>query len=107
MKVYVPSAILLAAMLTVACDGEQNSFNPTAPSATGSGGNASSGGDGCTPPDGADTYFEPAPSGSTLPPGEPSCDTATGGDGPSTSTGGSGTPPDPGSIPPPRRRPGS
>src|SRR5262245_37565159 len=96
-QIYVFGTIL-AAMLTVGCGDTQNSLNPTAPSAANQGSRAqNSGGNqtavpGCTPPDGADVYFEPAPSGSVTGTDQPSCETGNeDGSGPGLNTG--GTPP--------------
>src|SRR5262247_2707495 len=103
-QIYMFSTIL-AAMLTVACSGAQDSWSPTAPSAANQGSTPLSSGanqaaiPGCTPPDGADVYFEPAPSGSVPGTGQPSCETGNeDGSGPSTNT--SGTPPTDPSGPP-------
>src|SRR5262245_4255687 len=103
-QIYVPG-IVLAATITVACGEAQNSLSPTAPSAAsqgskslGSGANQA-GVPGCTPPEGADFYFEPAPSGSVPGTDQPSCETGTeDGSGPGLNTG--GTPPTNPSRPP-------
>jgi hypothetical protein len=89
---------ILSATLSVACGEALDSLSPTAPSAASRGSSALSNGPnqapapGCTPPDGADTHFSPAPPGSTPGTDQPSCETGNeDGSGPSLNTG--GTPP--------------
>jgi hypothetical protein len=105
MKQICMFGTLLAAMITVACEGAQNSLSPTAPSAANQGSKALNSGANqaavpdCTPPEGADVHFEPAPSGSVPGTDQPSCETGNeDGSGPGLNTG--GTPPTNPSGPP-------
>jgi len=105
MKQIYELGMVLAAVITVACGGAQNSLSPTAPSAASQGSQSQSSGanqagvPGCTPPEGADVYFEPAPSGSVPGTDQPSCETGNeDGSGPGVHTG--GTPPTNPSDPP-------
>src|SRR5262245_26957767 len=105
MKQIQVLGMALAAMITVACGGTHNSLSPTAPSAASQGSQSRSSGanqggvPGCTPPEGSDVYFEPAPAGSVPGTDQPSCETGNeDGSGPGVHTG--GTPPTNPSDPP-------